>query len=600
MGWLKLLGFGSKQGAGQQAASVPEAVARNIERLGSPDAQATTLALSGLSAAPFSDPGPVDGQREATPTLAQAEGLVRAGRSVEALAFYEGIAAADPGCVEAWFRIGILRQEAGDVPEALEAWARAVSLDPTQWIAAQRLGMTLTGLGRNVAAAACLEAALPHVHPGSDFRVHLSVAYAALGWWDLAAAAMAAMPESLPGWWEETRRKALSNLAEQRELLERPKRLTRIGAMIATGALEDAESGIAAVLADRPRAFDAHAARASLLLRTQGSAAAIEALLAADLPKRHGEARDRLLATLLQEDGQSQRAASLLLPSLAGPKDEVASLACAIAALASGDDALLRTVADAWRAQPPPGEEPTIWSRRFTIAVARREKRVARLHDGTGARAGSEITPAIVQFWNDAVPPDDVAETMASWPRLNPGAAYRRFDTESGRAFLADHAPQLLGHYDTARHAAMQSDILRLAVLAEHGGVYADSDERCERLLDDIFAALAHVDFVAWLSTNTPPYADNAFIAARPGCEIVRWALVRMEQDLARHAAEGARPDIWETTGPGLITRSIGRFLSRADNAGRVLFLTDQEKHAFGCTVELAYKSTPEGNWRLH
>ena len=67
------------------------------------------------------------------------------------------------------------------------------------------------------------------------------------------------------------------------------------------------------------------------------------------------------------------------------------------------------------------------------------------------------------------------------------------------------------------------------------------------------------------------------------------------------HRARGIRSDIWQVSGPGLITRAICRALSDTATAGqKIMLLIDREWRRFAHTDDtLAYKQSSAGNWRL-
>jgi len=92
----------------------------------------------------------------------------------------------------------------------------------------------------------------------------------------------------------------------------------------------------------------------------------------------------------------------------------------------------------------------------------------------------------------------------------------------------------------------------------------------------------------------------NGFLAAHPGCPIIASALEESVRLQNGHRRDGIRTDIWQVTGPGLITRAIGRHVLQPARAREVMLLTDQEYRSFAHTVDLAYKQTDSGNWRLH
>lgn len=91
------------------------------------------------------------------------------------------------------------------------------------------------------------------------------------------------------------------------------------------------------------------------------------------------------------------------------------------------------------------------------------------------------MTPKVIwQFWHDGTPPGDVARWMDGWDGHD-GWDHRVLDTAEGRRHVArypdlarvwDEIPDLFPD-DTPRKL---SDVLRLALLLAHGGVWLDSD----------------------------------------------------------------------------------------------------------------------------
>ena len=176
--------------------------------------------------------------------------------------------------------------------------------------------------------------------------------------------------------------------------------------------------------------------------------------------------------------------------------------------------------------------------------------------DGAAARRRPAHIPAsIAQFWDDAMPPQDILRLMQSWPEQNPGHSYIRFDKASAGAFLmARYAPDVVLAYRRAREPAMKADLFRLAWLYCEGGVYADADDRCLRPLADFVPPYA--DFVVYQEEYGT--LGNNFIAAVPFHPVLGLAL-----QLAVEAINRGDDDLlWLATGPGLITRSFVRMVS--------------------------------------
>jgi len=443
--------------------------------------------------------------------LADAAALVASGLVEAGLAAYERIVVGEPHCAEAWFRVGILRQELGDVRAALRAWESAVACDPAHWLAGLRLATACEGLDRGLLAVRHLTSALSHAPHLGELSIHLSTIYGRLGWWDRAREVLEALERPLPGWWEQAARNAETTLdafgfrlaaLELKSAGGEPAtfadRLEAASILRATGRLAESEPALRALLDEQPANWRVHAELAALLKRTQGASAAIAYLRGLDARLTGSDAYALTLARLMHEAGDSDAARLLLLGKVADrPEPEFRQpelcRACATMALAAGDEATFDQAVRAWLA----ADGLDSWASRFAIASARRSGSVARLHNA--AVAAEPATPMpVIQFWGQLPPPEDVAETMASWHLLNPTLPHITFDSAGARAFIADcAAPEVLECFDAARHPAMQSDIFRLVFLGRHGGLYVDADEVCRRPIDDLLRAMRRVKLAA-------------------------------------------------------------------------------------------------------
>ena len=63
---------------------------------------------------------------------------------------------------------------------------------------------------------------------------------------------------------------------------------------------------------------------------------------------------------------------------------------------------------------------------------------------------------------------------VAGWRALNPGWDYSFFDDDTARGFLGSRRPEALDAFDRIIPGAFKADVLRLAWLAEVGGVFVD------------------------------------------------------------------------------------------------------------------------------
>jgi mannosyltransferase OCH1-like enzyme len=194
-----------------------------------------------------------------------------------------------------------------------------------------------------------------------------------------------------------------------------------------------------------------------------------------------------------------------------------------------------------------------------------------------------------MQFWDRPEVPPEVAATMQTWEDT-PGFAYRRFDKSGARAFLHDRlGPHWARAFRAARHPAEQADFFRLAFLAVEGGVYADADDR---RIGDLVGLVRGIKS-ALLCVEPFGAVANNFLATPPGHPVFARAADEARQSLLSRDASG----IWSKTGPGLLTRTVARYLDgHAKGNGPTVCLRRGDHFApvVQFHARMAYKAAPE------
>jgi mannosyltransferase OCH1-like enzyme len=180
--------------------------------------------------------------------------------------------------------------------------------------------------------------------------------------------------------------------------------------------------------------------------------------------------------------------------------------------------------------------------------------------------------------------------------------SYRRFSEASASDFiLLNFGEKAAKAFELCHHAAMKSDYFRLSYLYKNGGVYVDADDRCLKPIDPIIANLATTNLIASVTDDFPGYVHNWFLAANPGSQVLGMALAQATNDIIDSEGRTPRPDIWQTTGPGLITRCIAAVCARSginvDKEVRLMTLA-QYRNFVQEQLSLSYKNSVEGNWR--
>lgn len=157
----------------------------------------------------------------------------------------------------------------------------------------------------------------------------------------------------------------------------------------------------------------------------------------------------------------------------------------------------------------------------------------ARPHFGPGVAAGEDCLAAgedclrkivwMCWFQGEDRAPEIVRACIRSWRDLNPGWQVRCLD-----ASTALHYAPALAEFDlTSRRvtAASLSDILRISLLHEYGGVWADATLYCRRPLDDWLPFVLGEGFFAFDRPGPDRWLSTWFLAAEPGSPVIAaWA----------------------------------------------------------------------------
>ncbi|MGG5811577.1 glycosyltransferase family 32 protein [Falsiroseomonas sp. CW058] len=173
----------------------------------------------------------------------------------------------------------------------------------------------------------------------------------------------------------------------------------------------------------------------------------------------------------------------------------------------------------------------------------------------------------LFQYW-DRDPPPDVAAEMEKWSRVPTLRSYRRFDEAEARQYLADrHGAELVRAYDAAWHAAMKSDLFRIAYLLDHGGLYMDCDMRqVERTAE--FVAAMNTPLQLTVQTHRPTCGvTNCVMHARPNHPLMARFLERCVRNILD---ENLRNPL-QATGPAALSAMIDQMLRDRDGAAVLL-----------------------------
>jgi hypothetical protein len=222
--------------------------------------------------------------------------------------------------------------------------------------------------------------------------------------------------------------------------------------------------------------------------------------------------------------------------------------------------------------------------------------------DVPGYEAGPPYTlPKLIHqtVKDKAAMPCEVQEAVQSWVDMNPGYTHVLYDDADLAAFVAARYPQLVGLFGALPSNIERTDAWRYLVLHALGGVYADSDVKCMRPIDEWNAGAGHdatlLVGIAKRNLRTGDTTEfNQFVmAALPGHPVLASMPFVIAANLAAHhlrskpgaAARGKQLDnqILERTGPKAFTAALRAYAGRvgaawpvnstlADQQGGVIF----------------------------
>lgn len=139
--------------------------------------------------------------------------------------------------------------------------------------------------------------------------------------------------------------------------------------------------------------------------------------------------------------------------------------------------------------------------------------------------------------------PDIVQRCLQSWRQRNPGWDVRVLDAETCDAPTAGRLRGLRGRRDL--DATHFSDLLRLTLLAEHGGVWADATVYCHRPLDAWLPYCLDSGFFAFASPGPDRALSNWFLASMPAHALTERWRIELLRYWQRHRFRKPGPEGW-------------------------------------------------------
>jgi len=160
----------------------------------------------------------------------------------------------------------------------------------------------------------------------------------------------------------------------------------------------------------------------------------------------------------------------------------------------------------------------------FDAVKAMRRRQTGKGTAVPQARLGGRLRPDIPKiiwtcwFQGRQNAPPLVKTCLLSWERLNPGWELRCLDATNIEQYIS--VTQFLDLQTQSLTAASLSDVVRILLLHEFGGVWVDATVFCNRPLDEWLPEAAREGFFAFTALNPARVISSWFLCAAPGHDL--------------------------------------------------------------------------------
>lgn len=195
------------------------------------------------------------------------------------------------------------------------------------------------------------------------------------------------------------------------------------------------------------------------------------------------------------------------------------------------------------------------------------------------------------QIWLGNAPiPADHLSWAAALREMHPGWDYWLWRDSDLAGVLAER-PELRELYYAWDNPGYRSDILRLLILHQHGGVYLDTDVEVFNPLPDILLSLG-----AFIGATFSPQPfgevliENAVIASAPRHPWLSLCLARLPGSIRAIPGHSPVIQVLNMTGPGFLSRVLMEYRAQEGSIGKDVTVLP---------AALLYPTPPDGQWPI-
>ena len=157
---------------------------------------------------------------------------------------------------------------------------------------------------------------------------------------------------------------------------------------------------------------------------------------------------------------------------------------------------------------------------------------------------------SLIQYWDQADPPDPIAERMQQWRQQHPGWRYQRFNRQTAAAFVREHYGLALEDaFLDIRLPAMQADVLRIAALLAWGGLWIDAATTCFSPVEHWIDLQAPLLLLRQPHQAHPKVCTGVIYAQAPQHPLINAAWQLMAPALLARSGE----KVYRSFGPGVL-----------------------------------------------
>jgi hypothetical protein len=170
------------------------------------------------------------------------------------------------------------------------------------------------------------------------------------------------------------------------------------------------------------------------------------------------------------------------------------------------------------------------------------------------------IPHAIVQYWDQETPSQEISQLLETWKIVNPNFSYELFNKEMARAFIfKEYGEEVLMLFDNAAIPAMRSDIFRVSYLLKNGGIYVDAATKALCPLNEMIEKNKAILVRKWHGGIW-----NGFIATEKSNSFI----FKVWEQILLNLKLQPSNDVWAVTGPGVFNE---KFQSQDDNEIKII-----------------------------